>query len=112
LLGRKVSLSDAEDVAQTVCMQMFARWPKVQDPRAYLYRATRNEVVVLARRHLRYLDRAQRWAGSRVESFAAEDLYHLRDVGVVRDSLVILSPRQREVMVRVYEGHRTSDIAE
>lgn len=112
LLGRKVSLSDAEDVAQTVCMQMFARWPKVQDPRAYLYRATRNEVVVLARRHLRYLDSAQRWAGSRVESFAAEDVYHLRDVGVVRDSLVILSPRQREVMVRVYEGHRTSDIAE
>lgn len=101
---------DAKDVAQTAFTEVFARRAKVRDPRSYLYRIAKNEVAALARRQFRALDKAQRWMGSRVECLAAEDVYHRRDVGLVRDSLVILPPRQREIMVRIYEGYRPCDI--
>jgi RNA polymerase sigma factor (sigma-70 family) len=112
LLRRGVSLSDAEDAAQMVFMQVFARWATLHNPRAYLYRAARNEVAALARRQLRDLDRALRLAGSQGECSAAEDRYHQGEVGVVRDSLIVLPPRQREVMAGVYGGYQVGDIAE
>ncbi len=111
LLGQKVLLSDAKDVAQTAFTEVFARWVMVRDPRSYLYRTAKNEVAALARRQFRAVDKAQRWRGSRAECLAAEDVYHQRDVGLVRNSLVILPPRQQEVMVMIYEGYRISDIA-
>ncbi len=112
LLGRGVSLSDAEDVAQMLFMQVFAHWATLHNPRAYLYRAARNEVAALARRQLHDLDRALRWAGNQGECSAADDAYHQGEVGVVRDSLAILPPRQREVMAGVYGGYQVGDIAE
>jgi RNA polymerase sigma factor (sigma-70 family) len=111
LLGHKLMVFDAEDVAQTVFTEVLARWAQVRDPRSYLYRIAKNEVAARARRQFRDVDKAQRLMGGRVECLAAEDVYHQRDVGLVRDSLVVLPPRQREVMVRIYQGYRISDIA-
>ncbi|MGH3702890.1 MAG: RNA polymerase sigma factor [Pseudonocardiaceae bacterium] len=39
LLGRGANSSDAEDAAQMVFMQVFARWATLHNPRAYLYQA-------------------------------------------------------------------------
>lgn len=111
LLGRGVSSSDAEDVAQMVFMQVFARWATLHNPRAYLYQAAKNEVAALVRRQRRDLDGTRRWAGSQGECSAAEDVYHLGEVSIVRDSFIALPPRQREVMARVYEDHQVGDIA-
>jgi RNA polymerase sigma factor (sigma-70 family) len=112
LVGRGASLSDAEDAAQTVFTRVLARRATVHKPRAYFYQAVKNEVAALARRQWGDLDTALRWAGSRVERSAAEDVYHQGEVGIVRDSLAILPPRQREVMAKAYAGYRISDIAE
>jgi len=112
LTSRGTSLSDAEDVSQTVFTRVFARRAEVQEPRAYCYRAVKNEVAALARRQRGGLDAALRWAGSQVEHSATEDAYHQREVGIVRDSLTILPSRQREVMAKAYAGYRISDIAE
>ncbi len=111
VLGRGMSLSDAEDVAQTVFMRVFTRWATVQKPRAYLYQAARHEAAALAQRQRRHLDTPLRRAASHVER-SAEDVYHQRDVGIVRDSLIVLPSGQREVMARVCAGHRTNEIAE
>ncbi|MGH3872964.1 MAG: sigma-70 family RNA polymerase sigma factor [Pseudonocardiaceae bacterium] len=111
-VARGVDRSDAEDAAQTVVTRMLAHTTEVQNPRAYLYRAVLNEGAALARRQRGDLSTALRWANSQVERCAAEDVYHRGEVGIVLDSLAILPPRQREVMVRVYEGHPVSDIAE
>jgi RNA polymerase sigma factor (sigma-70 family) len=112
LVGRGASLSDAEDAVQTVFTRVFARWAEVHMPRVYLYQAVKNEVAALARRQWGDLDSALRWAGSRVERSASEDVYHQGEIGIVRDSLAILPPRQREVMAKTYAGYRVSDIAE
>jgi RNA polymerase sigma factor (sigma-70 family) len=112
LLGRRVGLADAKDVAQTVFMQVFARWASVRDPRSYLYRVAKNEVAALVRQQLAYLGKTQPWTGRQGGCLAAEDVYHQGDVRLVRDSLIILPPRQREVMVRIYQGYRICDIAE
>ena len=111
LVGRGMSLSDAEDVAQTVFIRVSTRWTTVHKPRAYLYQAAKHEAAALARRQHSHLDTAPHRAASHVER-SAEDMYHQRDVGIVRDSLIVLPPGQREVMARVCAGHRTNDIAE
>jgi RNA polymerase sigma factor (sigma-70 family) len=111
VLGRGMSLSDAEDVAQTVFMRVFTRWATVQKPRAYLYQAARHEAAELAQRQRRHLDTPLRRAASHVER-SAEDVYHQRDAGIVRDSLIVLPSGQRKVMTRVCAGHRTNEIAE
>lgn len=112
LAGRGASLSDAEDAVQTVFTRVFACRAEVHKPRAYFYQAVRNEVAALARRQRGDLNTALRWAGSRVERSASEDVYHQDEVGIVQDSLAILPPRQREVMAKTYAGYRVSDIAE
>jgi RNA polymerase sigma factor (sigma-70 family) len=112
LIRRGASLSDAEDVVQTVFTRMLALRTKVDDPRAYLYQAVKNEVATLARRRRGELDAALRWAGSQVDHSAVEDVYHQREVGIVRDSLTMLPRRQREVMAKSYEGYPTNEIAE
>ena len=57
-----------------------------------------------------HLDMAHRAANHVGRS--AENVYDQRDIGIVRDSLIILPSAQREVMARVCAGHRTSDIAQ
>ncbi|MGH3865291.1 MAG: sigma-70 family RNA polymerase sigma factor [Pseudonocardiaceae bacterium] len=111
VLGRGMSLSDAEDVAQTVFLRVSTRWATVHQPRAYLYQAAKHEAAALAQRQRPHLDTPLHRATSHVER-SAEDVYHQRDVDIVRDSLIALPPGQREVMARVYAGHRTNDIAE
>lgn len=112
LASRGVDLADAEDIAQTVFMQVLIRWDAVQNPCAYSYQVGKNEVVALAKRQRSDRDADQRWADSQVACSASEDVYHRGDVGIVHNALAILSPRQREVMAKIYAGEQVGDIAE
>jgi hypothetical protein len=79
-------------------MRVSTCWATVRKPRAYLHQAAKNEAAALARRQGRHLDMAHR-AANHVER-SAENVYHQRDIGIVRDSLIILPSAQREVMAR------------
>ncbi len=109
LLGRGLSPCDAEDVAQTAFLAVSTYWATVDRPRAYLYQAAKHEAAALLRRQRRHPDPSL--PTGHVER-SAEDAYHQGDVSIVRDSLIILPPAQREVVVRYYADHQTSDIAE
>ncbi|MGH3695298.1 MAG: sigma-70 family RNA polymerase sigma factor [Pseudonocardiaceae bacterium] len=107
LRGRGLSPCDAEDVAQTAFLAVSTRWSAVDKPRAYLYRAAKHEATAFLRRGRCHLDPE----AGHVER-SAEDTYHQGDVSIVRDSLIILPPAQREVVARYYDDRRTSEIAE
>lgn len=111
LVGRGASFADAEDVVQEVFMGVLAGRVTVRKPRGYFYRALKNEIIALAEQRSRELDKGVRWAGGRAER-SADDVYHRAEIAVVRNSLAILPPRQREILALACEGCRNIDIAE
>jgi RNA polymerase sigma factor (sigma-70 family) len=93
LVGR----SDAEDVVSAAVVNVFRSrsWPRVENRRAYLYRAVVNEAQALVRRE------AQR--GRRDRRAATPERWELPDFHPeVRRAVDELSVRQRAVVILTY----------
>jgi RNA polymerase sigma factor (sigma-70 family) len=107
LYRRSGSLCDAQDAAQVAFVQLWRHWSRVDDPRAFLYRVAGNEVIRLSKSRsdlAASADDADRQADP-------QPVWYQHDADFVRDVLLALPRRQREVIACLYNGYQYLEIA-
>ena len=101
--------ADTADAAQEAFIAVRMRWTEIRNPKAYLRRAARNELIALAERPRQDLDRAIR--GCWIDLRSVEAAYARDEVQKVVRSLAQLPDRQRQVLAWFYDGYTVAEIA-
>jgi RNA polymerase sigma factor (sigma-70 family) len=112
LAARGADPADAADAAQEAFTQVWQRWPQVANPRGYVYRVAGNELGKIWRSRRRETVRYRTSGLPAREMEIDGDVPARLQADMVRELLLALPGRQREILAGCYDGYQAVELAE
>jgi DNA-directed RNA polymerase specialized sigma24 family protein len=109
LTARGADPADAADAAQEAFTQVWRHWPQVANRRGYLYRVAEHELGKVW--HARRREAARSLVGGLASREVPGGVPARLQAVIVRQHLLALPGRQREVLAGCYDGYQDAELA-